>query len=169
VSQAHSMLRAAGRLVIAALVAAVGLPAQAAEREDGLKRKFDRSSVPSSWTAAPSPRAGNLQMNVTTSVSSDLCQEQLPDGRRASAQWPAGSGIEASTPPGSGSGAEADSRALRLDRLSRNGALSLHRSDRYHLPGERGADGGNTYPSNPDDDGDGRIKRGLLNGRDDGL
>ncbi len=160
--------QAVGQCIILALVTAICGNAAAEERGDNLKGKFDAIGRVIVLDGSAITANGNLQMNITNfGFLGSLPKSSYPMADAPSAQWPAGSGIEYLYAAGLWIGAEVDGVP----------SVSTGYPETEFYPGEgasdriytatQGVDGGRTWPSNPDDDGDGKLDEDWLNGYDD--
>jgi hypothetical protein len=161
-------LHTAGQSIILALVTALCATAAAEERADNLKGTFDAVKRVIVLDGTSVTANGNLQMNITNfGFLGSLPKSSYPMADSPSAQWPAGSGIEYLYAAGLWIGAEVDGVP----------SVSTGYPETEFYPGSEAIDkiytatdgmkGGRTWPSNPDDDGDGKLDEDWLNGRDD--
>lgn len=151
-----------------ALVAALCRPAFAEDRSDNLKGKLDGLSRTLVLDGRAVTSNGNLQMNITNfGFLGSLPKSSYPMADSPSAQWPAGSGIEYLYAAGIWVGAEVDGVPSVSTGYPEMEFYPTDDPIDIIYRGYEGMKGGRTYPSNPDDDGDGRINEDWLNGRDD--
>ncbi len=162
------VVRATGCWILLALGTVMRGPAYAQDRGDNLKDKIETISRTLVLDGRAVTSSGNLQMNVTNfGFLGSLPKSSYPMADSPSAQWPAGSGVEYLYAAGLWVGAEIDGVP----------SVSTGYPEMEFYPSDDAVDiiykttegmkGGRTYPSNPDDDGDGRINEDWLNGRDD--
>ena len=158
--------RTAAVIACAFLLGAEGAPAE--ERGEELKTKLEKIGRSLVLDGSRIHFAGALQMNVTNfGFFGSLPKSAYEMAEAPSAQWPAGSGIEYLYAAGLWVGAEADGVPSvstgypQMEFYPSNDPIDvIYRSF-------EGAPGGNRFPGNPDDDGDGEIDEDWLNGRDD--
>jgi hypothetical protein len=161
-------LRVAGYCIIPVLVISMCGSAYAQERSGNLKDKFDiiKRTIVLDGRAVTS--SGNLQMNITNfGFLGSLPKSSYQMADSPSAQWPAGSGIEYLYAAGLWVGAEVDGVPSVSTGYPEMEFYPTDEAVDIIYKGYEGMKGGRTYPSNPDDDGDGRINEDWLNGRDD--
>jgi hypothetical protein len=156
-------------LLFSALVIATAAPAPRAQgRGENLKGKLNGPARSIVLDGSSITNMGNLQMNVTNfGFLGSLPKSAYAMADFPSAQWPAGSGVEYLYAAGLWVGAQ------------NSGVPSVstgYPETEFYPPNDpidvvyrstRGAEGGKTYPVNPDDDGDGLADEDWLNGRDD--
>jgi hypothetical protein len=163
-----SVARAASYLVFPALVMTMHGPAFAQDRSPNLKGKFDRVNRTIILDGSAVTSAGNLQMNVTNfGFLGSLPKSSYPMADSPSAQWPAGSGIEYLYAAGLWIGAEVDGVPSVSTSYPEMEFYPPDSPIDIIYKASEGMKGGRNYPSDPDDDGDGRINEDWLNGRDD--
>ena len=167
-SGVFSIVRATGYVLLAALVITATGTANAQERGQNLKGKFDPIGRSIVLDGSAVTSAGNLQMNVTNfGFLGSLPKSSFPMSDSPSAQWPAGSGIEYLYAAGLWIGAEADGVPTVSTGYPETEFYPPNDPIDVIYKATEGTKGGRTYPANPDDDGDGRIDEDWLNGRDD--
>ena len=155
------------------LIAVVLLPSASAE---------DRQERPGLWPEGKDPgpqrtitlngeyvhNVGDLQMNVTNwGFLGSLPGSRYPMSDSPSAQWPAGSGVEYLYAAGLWVGALLDGNPVVSTGYPETEFYPTNDPRDVIYRASLGDPGGYTWPSEPDDDGDGLIDEDWLNGIDD--